>query len=182
MAFLDTMLQNLVNMEFFQLLFPFLLALAIIYGVLYSTAKDRLGKGPIGVISIVLAFFVMLYSSWNSWLYQWLTGVSGVWLAVASAALFLIVLFELIGLKISEIGKWGAGKTAIGLIIVFILIVVIFGATPFGLPWGYAAFNSDLWTIIFFVIILAIVMWFLTRENGGGGAAETATTPVARPR
>ena len=107
MAVLETMLQNLVNMEFFQLLFPFLLALAIIYGILISTAKDRLGKGPIGLISIVLAFFVMLYSSWNTWLYTWLTQISGVWLAVAVAALFLIILFELMGLSLKEIGQWG---------------------------------------------------------------------------
>ena len=180
MAFLTTMLQNLVSMEFFQLLFPFLLALAIIYGILYSTAKERLGKGPIGLISIVLSFFVMLYSSWNTWLFQWLTGISGVWLAVASAILFLVILLELAGLSISKITEWKASQIAIALVIVFIVVVLIFGATPFGMPWGSFVFTSDLWTIVFFIIVLAIVMWFLTREKAPGGGQQAAP-PGARP-
>jgi len=173
MAFLETMLQNLVNMDFFQLLFPFLLALAIVYGVLISGFKDRLGKGPIGLISIVIAFLVMLYSSMNSWLWQWMTNVSGIWLGIAMAVLFLIITLALVGIKDFEKLNW---KTAIiALIIIYILAVGFLGATPFGFGLGSIVFSSDLWTIVVFVVILAVVMWFLGREGGGGEKAKGKT-------
>jgi len=113
----------------------------------------------------------------NPALYQWLTNISGVWLAIASALLFLIVLLGILGIKTEELWKgtytkgWLVGLVV--LVVVFILVVAVFGATPFGLPWWSYTFNSDLWTVVFFVIILAIVMWFLTR---GGEKTEPATT------
>ncbi len=42
MGIFDTMLTSLVQMDFFQVLFPFLLALAIFYGVLRWALKDRI--------------------------------------------------------------------------------------------------------------------------------------------
>lgn len=172
MVFTD-MLNNLVQLEFFQLLFPFLLALAIVYGVLMYAAREQLGKGPISLISVVIAFFVMLYSSWSgSILYTFLTTTSGVFLTIASALLFLIVILGLMGLKISNL--WGKDRNwimvVIALIVLYIFLVGIWGATPFGLPWWSFQFNSDFWTVIFFIVVLAIVLWALGRE---GGAAPT---------
>ncbi|RLI98525.1 MAG: hypothetical protein DRO99_00510 [Candidatus Aenigmatarchaeota archaeon] len=168
MAFLETMLNNLVTMDFFQLLFPFLLTLAIVYGVLIKGFEDRLGKGPIGLISILIAFFVMLYSSMYSWLWQWLTNISGVWLGIAMAILFLLITLALVGIKDLTSLNW---KSAIiVLIVLYILAVGFLGAAPFGgFGLGSIVFNSELWTIVAFVIILAVVMWFLSREGSGGG-------------
>jgi hypothetical protein len=161
------MVQNLVRMEFFQLLFPFLLALAIAYGVLTWVFKGKLPNSAIGLISLIFAFFAMLYSSMDPTVYLFLTNISGVWLVVASAILFLIVILGVLGISFNEIGKWKWPQFAIALIVVLILVVMIFGATPFGLPYWAASFTSDLWTIIFFVVILAIVLYFLTKEKEG---------------
>ena len=58
-----TLVQNMASLGFFQFLFPFLLALAIIYGLLTFALKDRLPKSAMALISLILAFFVMIYSS-----------------------------------------------------------------------------------------------------------------------
>lgn len=181
MAFLETMLQNLVNMDFFQLLFPFLLTLAIVYGLLISKFKERLGKGPIGLISILIAFFVMLFSAQQPWLWQWITNISGIWIAIIVAVLFLLLALAMLGIdKITEL-NW---KTAIiVLIIIYILAVGFLGVTPnlgsYGL--GSLAFNSEIWTVVVFVIILAAAMFFLTREGGSSAAPSGGgTTPSAK--
>ena len=50
MGIFDTMLTSLVGMDFFQVLFPFLLALAIFYGIFSVMGlKDRVGKGPVAL-------------------------------------------------------------------------------------------------------------------------------------
>lgn len=162
---LSQMVQNLVRMEFFQLLFPFLLALAIAYGVLSWVFKGKLPNSATGLISLILAFFAMLYSSMDPSVYLFLTSVSGVWLVVASAILFLIVILGILGISFTNITEWKWPQFAIALIVVLIVVVLVFGATPFGLPYWAAAFTSDLWTIVFFIVILAIVLYFLTKEK-----------------
>jgi hypothetical protein len=157
------MLQNLLRLEFFQLMFPFLLALAILYGVLTWALKEQLPPSARGLVSIIFAFFVMLYSSINPTLYQFLTSISGVWFIVASAILFLIVLFGLVGLKFGEIEKWGWAKLGIALIIIYIVAVLFFNAMPAFNP--QILFGSDLWAVIFFIIILAVVLHYLTKEE-----------------
>lgn len=164
MAVITDMLNNLLQMEFFQLLFPFLLALAIIYGVLTKISKD-LPQSARAIISMLLSLFVMLYSSINPQFYLFLTALSGPWLMIACAVLFVVVLFSLVGINLSEIGKkdtWNTSKTILGLLVAFIFIAFFFG---YGVPIIPSGINisSDLWSMIFFVIILAIVMVFLTR-------------------
>ncbi len=169
MGVLDQMLQNLVNMEFFQLLFPFLLALAISYGIMSVALKGKMHKSAMGLIAIIISFFVMLYSSWEPGLFYWLTNVSGVWLLVGSALLFLVIILGLLGIKPEML--WGDQKNkwviaVIIIIIIYILVAAIWGTTPFGFSWGFGyMFDSQVFTIIFFIIVLAIVMWFLTREG-----------------
>jgi len=184
MGVFDTMLTSLVNMDFFQVLFPFLLALAIFYGVLMWALGDKLKKGPIGLISIVLAFFVMLYAKQIPGLSWFLTLGSGTILAIASVVIFIIVILALLGIKISDI--WTGDKKNWTLIIIVIIVIYIVLASVVGfipgvnvyLPWFLN--YQDIWTIIIFVIVLALVLHFLTKEGGsGGGNATPAQKPAA---
>ncbi len=172
MAFLETMLQNLVNMEFFQLLFPFLLALAIIYGLLRYALKDQLPKSAAGLISVIIAFFVMLYSSWNSWVYIFLTNISGVWLMVACVALFLVLLLGMFGISFKDLTEKMWLKWLVALVIIFIIIIAFFGTSGYGYGIPYWLMWGDFWTIIFFIAILAIVMYFFSRSEEGKAPEE----------
>ncbi len=170
---LEQMLTNLMNMDFFQLLFPFLLALAIFYSLLrWSLPKDRMPNSAIGLISIILSFFVMLYFSFNPTLYLWLTNVSGTLLIISSAILFLLILFAFMGLHIDKIKEWSWAQKAIGLVLLFIIVVVAFGASPWGVPGQLLDPTSELWTLFFFVIIVGIVLYYLGRDSGGNGGGD----------
>jgi len=164
-------------MGFFQVLFPFLLALAIFYGVLTFAFEKKLKKGPIGLISIILSFFVMLYARNIPGLSDFITGASGTILALACVVIFVIIILALIGIKFSDV--WEGEKRnwtliIIVLIIIYIVVVGIAGFVPgigVNLPW--LVNNQDIWTIVIFVVILAIVLWFLGREE-----KESASKPA----
>ena len=172
-------IQNMQQMGFFQFLFPFLLALAIIYGLLNWALKDRFTKAANGLISIIIAFFVMLYSSWNVAIVAFFANISGYFLIVGSGLLFVVLLLAIFGIKTSDIVT-GNAKWVFILLIIFIGALIFFGAGGdllIGTPsW---ATNSDFWTILFFIIILALVMWFFGKEGGGGSAPSGP--PTSKP-
>lgn len=172
---LSSLLNNLVNLEFFQLLFPFLLGLAIFYAVLKVALKDKLQNSAIALISIILGFFVMLYFAWNPILYTALVAMSGTILMITSALLFLIIILAFVGIKLDDLIKNDISKAIITIIIIFIVIVVVFGNIPgIGLPFIIS--SSDFWTIIFFIAIVAIVLYYLGKEGNKKGSTPSQTS------
>src|SRR4030066_401761 len=111
MAFFDNLVINMQNLGMFQYLFPFLLALAIFYGVLMWAMGDRIKKGPVGLISIVLAFFVMLYANINPMIAGFFAMLGGTTLIVASGILVIAIFLGLAGFKLQDVfsgtySKW----------------------------------------------------------------------------
>jgi len=165
------LLQNMSRLGFFQFLFPFLLALAIIYGLLSWALKEQLPKSARGLISLIFAFFVMLYTSWNTMIVSFFANLSGAWLVVATGLLFIVILFALVGYDVKKLTEGKTSKWALVLLLVFIGIVIFFGAGGamlMNIP-GWTM-SSDFWTVLFFIVILAIVVFWLGQEEGGGAA------------
>jgi hypothetical protein len=177
MALFEDMIQNMSRMGLFQYLFPFLLAFALLFGLMEWVFKGGKlgGKQVHALIAIVLSFFVMLYSSLNSWLYQFLTTISGVWLGIGVVILLLVLATELLGINIRNIlsdekSKWM--KYAILLIVVYIILYAFFGNVMTNvLPPGFN--NSDLWTVVLVIVVIGIVFAFV-----GGEKSESA--PAAK--
>ena len=146
------MVTNLENMGFFQYLFPFLLAFAILYGVLKWVFKEKIEPRVVALISVVLSFFVMLYSAYNTWLYNFLANASGVWLGMATVLLFIVV-------------------------IAYVVIVSFFGTGAYASYLPFWLTSGDLWTVLLVIIILAIVFWFVggESEKGAGEGEEKKT-------
>lgn len=165
------MVQNMANLGFFQFLFPFLLALAIFYGILkWAFGEQKIPNSAIGLISLILAFFVMLFASANPGIVQFLTNISGSGLIVGTGILFLIILLGLTGFNLKDITKKDAttGHKVLALLILAIILILFFGAgSSVILPSVFV--GSDFWTIVFFIIILAIVLWFLGKKDDEGG-------------
>ncbi|MBL7206638.1 MAG: hypothetical protein ISS36_03500 [Candidatus Aenigmarchaeota archaeon] len=170
---LSAMLNNMLNMEFFQLLFPFLLGMAIIYVLINWALGDRIPKAPSALISIIFGFFIMLFFLWNPYLYGLLVSISGMFLMIASAILLLIVVLALLGFKINDEKTWSGKGVVVAIIVVFIAVILILGAFPLG-GTSSVLFNSDIWTIIFFIVIIGIILYVLGRE--GKKAAAPAST------
>ncbi len=93
------------------------------------------------------------------------------WLVAATGILFIVILLALTGQKPQDLLQGKTAKWVTVLVIVFIGILIFFGA---GAGWllsipGFVA-NTDFWTILFFIVILAIVIFWLGQEEGGGAA------------
>lgn len=169
----QTIIQNMQTMGFFQYLFPFLLALAVLYGVMSVALKDRMPKNAIALISLILSFFVMLFVSANPGIVGFLMNISGYWLVIGSGILFLLVLLGMFGVTPDKLWDTQWSKWILILVIVAVAVVIFFGAggeALVGVPSG--VFSSELWTIVFFIVILALVMFVMGREEKApsGGA------------
>jgi hypothetical protein len=177
----QTMVYNLQSMGFFQFLFPFLLAFAILYGSLQWIFKEGLGGQRVhALISVVLAFFVMLYSAYNTWLYTMLAEASGIWLGMATVLLFIVVITALAGVNLHEVlgGAPKGLKYLAVLVIIYIVIVSILGTGAYSTYLPFWLTGSDLWTVVLVIIILAIVFWFV---GGEGKKEEGEKAPAAKP-
>ena len=165
------MIQNFTSLGFFQFLFPFLLALAIFYAIIHYAAGDRFPKSANGLISLILAFFVMLFASANPGIVQFFQNISGAGLVVGTGILFLVILLGILGFKTDKLLEPKGWKPIIFLVIIVAALVIFFGAGAGFLVPGITL-SSDWLTIIFFIVILAIVLWFLGGEAEKGGEGK----------
>jgi hypothetical protein len=163
---------NMQQMGFFQFLFPFLLTLAILFGLLEwafggEKEKRKIPKSANALISLIISFFVMLWTVSNPGVVAFFANISGYWLVAGSGILFILILLALVGVKTEQhflSSLWG--KWALILTIIAIGVVIFFGAggqSLIGVP--YWMFSSELWTIVFFIIILAVVLFVVSSEK-----------------
>ena len=173
MSIFDTLIINLQQMGAFQFLFPFLLALAIFYGVLSYALQDKIKKGPVGLISIVLAFFVMLFASFNPGIVNFLAILSGTTGMVATAILMIAVLLGLAGFSLHEVFGGKYSKWALVLVLIAIGILLFMGAGGTNIMPS-VFISSEITTAIIVIIIIAVAMWFMTEGEGGEKPKEEA--------
>ena len=166
MGMFDTLIMNMQTMGFFQYMFPFLLSLAIFYGILSWALGDRLKKGPTGLVSIVLSFFVMLFAASNPGIVNFLMLLSGTTGIVATGILVVVVLLALAGFKLEDVFKGEYSKWFLVLLLILIGFIIFFGAGGgnfINMPG--VIINSDFWTFIVVIVIIALAMWFMTKGD-----------------
>lgn len=169
-----SIIQNMQNMGFFLYLFPFLLALAIFYGILHWAMSDRIPKSGIALISIILSFFVMLYSSWNTGIVAFFANLGGAGLIVGSGILFAAILLGLMGFKISDLfdesksGKKIKWVFILGILLIAILIFFGAGGSAFGLIPSWSN-QGEFWTVVFFIAIVGLAVWWLGEDGKPAG-------------
>ncbi|MCX6814431.1 MAG: hypothetical protein NTY20_02175 [Candidatus Aenigmarchaeota archaeon] len=167
MSIFDTLVSNMQNMGLFQFLFPFLLALGIFYGVLYWAIGDRVKKGPVGLISVVLAFFVMLFASSNPGISTFFANLGGMTLVVGSGILVIAILLGLAGFKLQDTFKGKYMMWFLVFAIILIGLIVYFGAGGGNFVSVPSFFiSSDFTTVIIVIVIIAAAMWFMTQGEG----------------
>lgn len=174
-----TLLGNLEHLGFFQFLLPFLLVLAIVYGVLRFALPETLDKSAAALISIVIAFFTMNYSGEVGFQFaDFLTTYFGATSIVLAGILGIVIILGLAGIKVVDIFKVTSNDKIPKHIWVFFVLLAFIGYLVFlgaggaqlvPIPSQVGGFSNDEFTaIIFFVVILAVAVWFLGRKEEGG--------------
>ena len=171
---------NLNQLGFFQFILPFLLILAIVYGILASTLKDIFPQKASALISIVIAFFVMNYSGWvGVEIANFFTTMFGSLSIVLAVVLMIFVFFGLAGFKTKEV--FGGEKVWILVLFFAFMGFLIFigagGLTLINIPTTGINLNQDFLMIVFFVIMLVLVMWWMGRSESAAGAGGGGGQP-----
>ncbi len=170
----QNLLGNLNQLGFFQFLLPFLLFLAIIFGVL-RWGVPQLDKTASALVAIIGAFFVLNFSGGvGISIALFFTNLFGSGIILLSGILIIIIFLGLIGIKVSDLFKIEGGKVpgrlwAFMLLLVFIGVLIFIGAgggNLLSLPTSFGGFTGgDVTAMIFFLIILGIAVWFLGQEG-----------------
>jgi len=164
-ALFPNLISDMQSMGIFLYLFPFLLALGIFWGVLSFAFKDKMPKQAIILISVILAFFVMLYSSWNVFIVTFFANLGGATLIVATGFLMAAILLGLTGFKITDMTS-GDHKWIIIAAVGFLAILIFFGA---GASWfnltPYWSTNSQFVTAIVVIGIIGMAVWWLGKGD-----------------
>lgn len=165
---IDQLLSNLERLGFFQFILPFLLALAIFYGALTFALEKQLPKSARGLVSLILAFFVMLFASANPEIVGFLKNLSGGGVIIASGIIMFVVFLAFFGKQPGDILRKDHNIGGVGWGIVFALILIAFGLFS-GSMGAVLTFipglSSDMVTILIFLLILGLAMWWLSKDE-----------------
>ena len=153
---------EVVTGEFFIYLFPWMLTLAIVYGILehYKMPKNDSSRA---VIALVSAFLVLPLAPS---LASFLTGMVKGLLVVAVGILTALIFVEMLGYKVGK-GENIFDKHPIGFGIVMILIAIIVFVGAGGLELVDISFHisSEVLAALFFLAAMTLGVWWMTAKD-----------------
>ncbi len=152
------MIGNLAKLGFFEFFLPFVLFMAIFYGVLHKSKVISEEVSVNGVIAVAMAFFVVNYTPiglYATTIFFWgATIITGLLLIVMFAGVLGVSLPEFF--KINESGDKGPAKYVVaiaGLLGAGILLLLISQVT--GIRIDTSFFSSD--TFLTLVMLLGLI-------------------------
>lgn len=159
---IQAVLQTWQKFGLFQVVLPFLLVFAIVYGVLERT-KMFGEKGP--AVNAIIAFTIAMTSVLTSWFVGFITGFLP-WISIL--AIIVIAAMMLLAMFTGDFDKLVSNPTVrkIGMLAIAVAIIGILIGMAFssGLQFNLAAMlgaigltTTDLWGIIFFLAFLGII-------------------------
>jgi len=144
---------NLNQLGFFGFLLPFIFIFAVAYGLLLK-AKYFEDQKIIGVISLVLAFFVVGFG--GSGLAGFFVNLFGL-ATIVLAGILVIVLF--VAMSGADVSKVLSGKGVVAAVVGVGIVVFFVALGALGV-----SVNDSVIGIIFVIIVLAIAILFVTKE------------------
>jgi len=146
----EVLVSNLSQLGFFGFLLPFILAFTVVFALLLESKVLGDDKKIIGVLSLVVAFFVVGFG--GPALATFLTTLFGVMIVIVSAILVIVLILAMTG---SDISKLVENKAAVAIIIIAAIVLAILIASHWGL--GIRLGNETV-AMILFIVILGIVV------------------------
>jgi hypothetical protein len=148
------LVSNLNSLGFFGFLLPFIFIFAVVYGLLMK-AKYFEDQKIVGVLSLVIAFFVIGYG--GPILATFFVNLFGL-AAIIIAGILVIVLF--VAMVGGDISKIASGKAVMAVVAGIGIIVFFVAAGAFGVDISDSAVG-----IIFVILLLGIGILFVTGHN-----------------
>ncbi len=161
-SIIGQMIQNLQGMGFFAYVLPWLLTLAVVFGVLehYDMPKSSSARG---VIAIVAAFIVLPVGNLIApFLEDLVTGL----IAIGMGIIVAIIFVELLGYKVSDAENiFMAHPKVFGAIMIALAVIVFVGAGGMDLLGIDVVITTELVTLLAFLIVISLGVWFIAEED-----------------
>jgi len=155
-------LENFVVGDFFVYIFPWMLTLAIVYGILehYKIPNSQSARG---VISIVAAFLVLPVGPMIA---PFLTNMVKSMLVIGVGILVALIFVEMLGYKVGK-GENIFEKYPVGFGIILIIIAILVFVSSGGMQLLNININidSNALSAIFFIIIMILGVWWMTAKG-----------------
>ena len=155
-------LENFVVGDFFVYIFPWMLTLAIVYGILehYKIPNSQSARG---VISIVAAFLVLPVGPIIA---PFLTNMVKSMLVIGVGILVALIFVEMLGYKVGK-GENIFEKYPVGFGVVLIIIAILVFVSSGGMQLLNININIDSNTLsaTFFIIIMILGVWWMTAKG-----------------
>ena len=170
---------NLKDVGFYDILLPWALFFAIVYGLLTSVGpfstkkedgKEAMDKSIPAIISMAVAFFAIAYTPFGMNFGLYLAEMFGKSGTVLAGLLVLSLFLGMAGIKLPEgFGSDDSKRTKNFLIIVAIIVAIIYFTTGFEILINFSSptFAED--TIVTFLVILALAGGIYMMIKGGNG-------------
>lgn len=153
------LVSNLQQLGFYGFILPFIFVFAVVFGLLLKHKVIGENKNIIGVVSIVVAFFVTGYGAVP--LGQVLSNLFGALAVVLAGVLVVILIANMAGF---ELKAFTDRKSVLAvLVVVGILLFVVSGALAIFNIKSIAT-NSTMIAAIFMIAFVAIAVWFIGKD------------------
>lgn len=161
-SLIGQMVQNLEQTGFFAYVLPWLLTLAVTFGILehYEVPKSVSARG---VIALVAAFLVLPAGALIAPFLQSL--VKGL-VVVGAGILVAIIFVEMLGFKAADVENvFEKHPRTFSVLMIILGVLVFIGAG--GLQFINVDLNvsGELITLLFFLGVISIGVWFITSED-----------------
>ncbi len=161
-SIIGQMIQNLQGVGFFAYLLPWLLTLAIVFGILehYDMPESTSARG---VIAIVAAFIVLPVGNVIApFLESLVTGL----IALGMGIIVAIIFVELLGYKSGDVENIFMGHPKIfGTIMIALAVLVFVGAGGMDLIGVEISISTELITLLAFLLVISLGVWFIANED-----------------
>ena len=162
---------NLRDVGFYDILLPWALFFAIVYGLLTKLGpfSGKENKSIASIISMAVAFFTVAYTPFGMNFGMYLAEMFGKSGTILAGLLILSLFLGMAGIKLPEGFGNKKNQTKNFLIIVAIITGIIYFTTGFGnlINFSSPTFAED--TIVTFLVILALAGGIYMMVKGGNG-------------
>ncbi|MEA3342729.1 MAG: hypothetical protein U9Q92_01050 [archaeon] len=161
MSPIEIMLGNMNRLDFFELLLPWILFLAIIFAILKKSEVFGEEISVNATIAAVVSFFIINYTPVGMTLGTFFTTLFGIAAVIITGLLVGILFLGMAGIKPDELlGK--ANKTAIAVLLGFLALIAFISVG------GMSFFNidSDLVITLFMLLIMLFAIMFIAKGDG----------------
>lgn len=162
----ELLLQNLDAAGVFDLFLPWLLILAVSYGILKKTEALGDEDSVIAIASVAISFLGVagIFSVVPAEFFAQFFALISVLLVVV---LGIVIVLGLFGVDISDLGESNWFRVGTVLTVIGIVVVLAFSLLPISLSQS-SLLDSDMVSTVIMLIVVGAAIYFVTQGNGNG--------------